>query len=87
MQGVVQEVRLLWTQQALSLGKPLVFYLEKYNACHSFLPESPRRHPDPSSSTLLCVFSPSTQLLMLDCVFHVFVNSCGHLKVKNLRFI
>lgn len=24
---------------------------------------------------------------MLDCVFYVFVNSCEHLKIKNLRFI
>lgn len=37
----------------------------------------------PCSSTMLCIFC----LSMLDCVFYVFVNSCEHLKIKNLRFI
>lgn len=47
VQGVLQDFRLLWIQEVLLLDKLLVFYLEKYNANHSFLPENPLRDPGP----------------------------------------
>ena len=50
VQGVLEKFRLLWIQQTLLLDTLPVFYLEKYSANHSFLPENPLKDPAPAQT-------------------------------------
>lgn len=84
VQGVLQDFRLLWIQQALLLDKLLVFYLEKYDANNSIPAKEPTKISWPCSNTTLQCYVFFLQCVADDarlCILF-FVNSREHLKIK-----